>query len=75
MTRLLLTAVAVLLLAPALTACSDACEELADLACQRAGENSDECKRIRETAARPSVDDKRACTLGLKVWTDFASKQ
>lgn len=67
----LLAALALLALASSLTACSDDCQRLADITCEKAGESSEECTRIREHASSPSADDKQACSLALKVVDEF----
>jgi len=57
-----------------LAGCSDECKQLADLACEKAGENSDECKKIRTRAEAASADDNRICGKALSVANTFISK-
>ncbi len=74
MTRLLV-AFALLALTAATPACSDDCQRLADISCERLGEGTEECKRVRDQADRANADDKRACGLALQVADDFAGQQ
>ena len=64
--RTLLSFLALALTVPA-AGCSDDCTRLADAVCTRVGEESAECKQIRERAGNASQDDKRACGKALKV--------
>jgi len=67
MTRLLAAAALAVVLSGALGACTDDCERLADITCQKAGEASEPCKQIRERTDSPSAEDKEMCTLALEV--------
>ena len=58
----------------ALAGCSDECTELANLACEKAGEQSDECKKLRQRAESTSLDDKRICGKVLAVANVFTKK-
>jgi len=71
MTRTLVATLAILALSGPIAGCSDDCQKLADIACQKAGEDSEECKKVREQAATPSAEDKEACSLALKVVDEF----
>ncbi len=57
-----------------LTGCSDECTELADIACEKAGEQSEECKRLRQRAESTTLDDKRICAKALAVVNVFTAK-
>ena len=57
-----------------LTGCSDECTELADLGCSKAGEQSDECKKLRQRADSANNDDKRICAKALSVVNAFTAK-
>ncbi len=48
-------------------ACGSPCEEIAEIACQKGGEASPECKKTREHAASASADDKAACETVLSL--------
>lgn len=74
MNRTLMAILAAVVLLPALPACSDACKELADVACQKAGEASEECKKIRTRAENASPDDRRSCTTALSLVSGFTPK-
>lgn len=50
-----------------LTGCSKPCGELADHACERAGEGSETCLAIREKASKASSEDQRACRKALDM--------
>lgn len=50
-----------------LSGCGNPCEELADLSCTTSGEDSAECKTIREKAGKASSEDKRACDSALEL--------
>jgi hypothetical protein len=71
---LALLAVLIPLQLATLTGCSDECNELADLACEKAGEQSDECKKLRQRADSTSLDDKRICAKALAVVNVFTAK-
>ncbi len=73
MTRLL-AALSTLIFITVATGCSHDCDRLADLSCARLGEQTEECERVREQAARASADDKRMCKLALSVADDFAGQ-
>ena len=73
MTRFAL-AVLALATAPQLAGCSDDCTRLADAVCERVGENSNECKLIRERADNASQDDKRACGKALAITHQLTPK-
>jgi len=62
-----LGAVAFLFVAATTTACGNPCEEIAEIACQKGGEASPECKKTREHAANASSDDKAACETVLSL--------
>lgn len=74
MNRTLLAILAVTVLLPALPACSDDCQELATMACQKAGEGSEDCKKIRARAENASPDDRRACKTALTLVSGFTPK-
>lgn len=57
-----------------LAGCSDECKQLADLACEKAGEQSEECKKIRTRAETATADDKRSCGKALAVVNLFTAK-
>ncbi|MFO0748106.1 MAG: hypothetical protein U1F43_20980 [Myxococcota bacterium] len=57
-----------------LAGCADECKQLADLACEKAGEQSDECKKIRTRAESATADDKRSCGKALAVVNLFTAK-
>ena len=57
-----------------LAGCADECKQLADLACEKAGEASDECKKIRTRAETASADDNRICGKALAVANTFIAK-
>ena len=47
--------------------CSNPCEEIAEVGCQFAGEQSEECAKVRKHAENPSAEDKRACRVVLEL--------
>ena len=49
------------------TGCSNPCAEIADLACQKGGEASPECKKTREYAANATADEKSNCETVLSL--------
>ena len=55
-----------------LVGCSGPCEQLADQACENAGEGSEACTWIRERASRASRDDKRACAVAVELVESLA---
>jgi len=75
MRRFAIAIILALVLPTGLTACGDDCKTLSNITCSRAGEDSDECQRIRERAERPSAEDRRACSLVLGIVNDFTSQQ
>ena len=50
-----------------LGSCASPCEKLAEVACETAGESSEECRALREGAKRASAEDKRACEVALEL--------
>lgn len=68
MSRLsLLVAALILWAAAALTACGSSCDDLADVACEAAGAESEECVQVRDKASKASSDDQRACEVALAL--------
>ena len=65
--RRVLGALALLFVVGVTPACGNPCEEIAELACQKGGEASPECKKTREHAASASADDKAACETVLSL--------
>ena len=57
-----------------LSGCADECKQLADLACEKAGDASEECKKIRTRAEAASADDNRICGKALAVANTFIAK-
>ncbi len=53
---------------PQLAGCESPCDQIAGIACEVAGEASEECTRLRDKAGRASADDKEACTVALEVY-------
>lgn len=47
--------------------CGKPCDELADNACERAGEGSETCQTIRDKASKASSEDQRACKKALDM--------
>lgn len=47
--------------------CGKPCEDLADHACERAGEGSETCLTIRDKAGKASSEDQRACRKALDM--------
>ena len=66
-TRHLLTTVFVLLAFAALSGCGGPCDELADIGCENAGEESPSCLRLRERSEKVSRADRRACSVALSL--------
>ena len=58
-----------------LSGCSDECGQLADLVCEKAGDQDAGCKKLRQQAESTSLDDKRACAKLLTVASDFTPKK
>ncbi|MCC6625106.1 MAG: hypothetical protein IT385_27920 [Deltaproteobacteria bacterium] len=58
-----------------LTGCSDECGELADLVCDKMGEQDPGCQQLRKKVDQTSNDDKRACAKLLTVASDFTPKK
>lgn len=77
MKRALTPVIAVLLTLKLATlgGCSDECGELADLVCDKVGEQDEGCKKLRQRAESTSLDDKRACGKALAVANDFTPKK
>ncbi|TNF26442.1 MAG: hypothetical protein EP329_21240 [Deltaproteobacteria bacterium] len=73
MTRFLAAAALAVVLSSALGACTDDCQRLADLTCQKAGDGSEECKKIRERTDSPSAEDKEMCAIALDVFEKLAN--
>ncbi|MEE2779851.1 MAG: hypothetical protein VYE15_04950 [Myxococcota bacterium] len=51
----------------ALTACTGPCEELAEITCGNAGDESESCVWIEERASQATNHDKRACKVALEL--------
>lgn len=47
--------------------CAGPCDDLVEVGCENAGQESPSCKRLRERAERVSPDDKRACSVALEL--------
>ena len=47
--------------------CAKPCDELADRACERAGDGSETCAKIRDKAKKANSEDQRACRKGLEM--------
>lgn len=62
------------LLLTLLSGCADECKQLADLACEKAGEGSEDCKKIRVRAEAASAEDNRVCGKALAVANTFIAK-
>ena len=62
-----LLATLVMLVTMTFSGCSNPCSEIADLACQKGGEASPECKKTRESAANSSADEKSTCETVLSL--------
>ena len=48
-----------------LGACSNPCHQLADSACETAGEQSESCQRLQTLAGRSSTETQRSCRVAL----------
>lgn len=64
--RRLVTAIAALL-ALSWASCANPCEELAEVACQAAGEQSAECTKAREKAEKASSRDREQCNVAVRL--------
>lgn len=64
-------ALSIVALTFAFAACGNPCNELADLTCEAAGEQSLDCDQIRKKAEEATDEDKRACEIGLKLVKDL----
>lgn len=73
MRRFVATGFGLWLLTAALAGCGSPCEDLAAAACERAGTDSDHCKKMRAQAESPSVDEQRSCRRALRL-VDTLSK-
>lgn len=49
-----------------LSGCADECLQLAEKTCARVGQNDPLCGKLRQVAASPRGDDKKACAAGLE---------
>lgn len=47
--------------------CDGPCDELVEVGCENAGQESPACERLRDRAERVSPDDKRACKVALSL--------
>lgn len=45
--------------------CQRPCDELAERACQRAGESAEICVKLRTVAGAPTAADEQACRHGV----------
>ena len=50
-----------------LSACSNPCHQLADSACETAGDESESCKRLQTLAGRSSTETQRSCRVALTL--------
>jgi hypothetical protein len=48
-----------------LGACANPCHDLADSACETAGEQSESCQRLQTLAGRSSTETQRSCRVAL----------
>ena len=47
--------------------CSNPCATIADKACETAGDESEECTRLRQVADRASTEERRSCEVALNL--------
>jgi hypothetical protein len=41
--------------------CAKPCDELAELGCERAGDDSEHCAKLREQASKAGTEEQRSC--------------
>lgn len=47
--------------------CDSSCDELAQITCQEAGQDSEECKNATERASQASAPEKEGCDTALDL--------